>query len=129
MNPFVRWNPFRPLFQWYYVRAMDRYIDRQLEICFEAHQGLDRPAAKEDSRYQTVVDLALNKYDEEQSPTHTAREMDAQFKSFAISQMKVFILAGHDTTSSTLCYVFYLLSCNPSALQRCASGARQSFRV
>ena len=96
---------------------MDRYLGRQLEICFKAHQGLDRPAAKEDSRYQTVVDLALDKYIEGQSPTHAARDIDAQFKSFAISQMKVFILAGHDTTSSTLCYIFYLLSCNPSALQ------------
>ena len=97
---------------------MDRYIGRQLEICFEANQGLDRSAAKEDSRYQIVVDLALNKYFEGQSPAHAAREVDAQFKSFTMSQMKVFILAGHDTTSSTLCYIFYLLSCIASALQR-----------
>ena len=118
MNPFVRWNPFRPLFQWHYVRIMDCYMGRQLEICVEAHQGLDLPAAKEDSRHQTVMDLALNKYIEEQSSNSATRDINAQFKSFAISQMKVFILAGHDTTSSTLCYMFYLLSCNRSALER-----------
>ena len=127
MNTFVRWNPFRPLFQWYYVRIMDRNIGRQLEICFEAHQGLDRPATKEDSRYQTVVDLALNQHVEGQSPTHATRDMDAEFKSFAISQMKVFILAGHDTTSSTLCYIFYLLSCNLSALRRVQAEHDKAF--
>lgn len=106
---------------------MDRYIGRQLDICFEAHQDFDRPAAKEASSYQTVMDLALNKYAEGQLSTHAARDMDAQFKSFAISQMKVFILAGHDTTSSTLCYIFYLLSCNPSALQRVQAEHDEAF--
>ena len=32
--------------------------------------------------------------------------------------MKVFILAEHDTTIATLCYIFYSLSCNPLVLQR-----------
>ena len=106
---------------------MDRYVSRQLEIRFEARQELDRPAGKEDSIYQTVMDIALNQYAEGRSSTHAARDMDAEFKSFAISQMKVFILAGHDTTSSTLCYIFYLLSCNPSALQRVQAEHERAF--
>ena len=32
--------------------------------------------------------------------------------------MKEFILAGHDTTSSTLCHILYTLSHNLSAFQR-----------
>lgn len=44
--------------------------------------------------------------------------MDADFKRFAMSQMKVCILARHDTTSSMLCYIYHTLSLNPLALQR-----------
>lgn len=127
MNPFVRWNPFRPFFQWYYVRLMDRYIGRQLEIRFAAHQDVNDLKPVENSRFQTVVDLALDKYLEEQQMSHAARSMDAEFKRLAISQMKVFILAGHDTTSSTLCYIFYLLSCNPSALQLVRAEHNEAF--
>ena len=118
MNPFVSWNPFRPLFQWYYVRIMDRYVGRQLEIRFEAHQDRLDSVGSKDGGYQTVADLALDRYLEEQSMSNATRSMDAEFKKFAISQMKVFILAGHDTTSSTLCYIFHSLSRNHLALQR-----------
>lgn len=106
---------------------MDRYIGRQLEIRFEAHQEFHDPAGSGDRRYQTVVDLALDRYLEEQPVSHAARSMDAEFKKSAISQMKVFILAGHDTTSPTLCYTFYLLSCNPLALQRVRAEHDQAF--
>ncbi len=127
MNPFVRWNPFRPLFQWYFVRIMDHYVGRQLEIRFAAHQDCLDPVGSKNAGYQTVVDLALDRYLEEQSVSHGARSMDAEFKKFAISQMKVFILAGHDTTSSTLCYIFHSLSRNPLALQRVRAEHDQAF--
>lgn len=118
MNLFVRWNPFRPFFQWYYIRLMNRYMSRQLENRFAAHQDLDDTVGARDGGFRTVVDLALDKYLEEQPGSKAIRSMDVEFKRFAISQMKVFILAGHDTTSATLCYIFYSLSRNPLALQR-----------
>ena len=118
MNPFVRWNPFRPLFQGYYIRRMNQYMSRQLERCFTAHRDLGNAVDTKDDGYRTVVSLALDKYLEEQPGSNAVRSMNADFKDFAISQMKVFILAGHDTTSSTLCYIFYTLSRNPLALQR-----------
>ena len=127
MNPFIRWNPFRPLFQWYYVQLMDRYISRQLKTRFATYQDLDNPVGAEDGGFQTVVDLALDEYLDEQQASHAVRSMDAEFERLAISQMKVFILAGHDTTSSTLCYIFYLLSCNPLALQRVRAEHDESF--
>lgn len=106
---------------------MDRYVGRQLEIRFAAHQDRTNPIESKDSEYQTVVDLALDKYLEEQSISNAARSMDAEFKKFAISQMKVFILAGHDTTSSTLCYIFHSLSRYPLALQRVRAEHDQVF--
>ena len=118
MNPFRRWNPLRPFFHWYYGRVMDRYMGRELESRFAARRDISDVRAAGDSRSKTVVDLALETYLEERPGSKATRSMDATFKSFAISQMKIFILAGHDTTSSTLCYIYYLLSKNPQALQR-----------
>lgn len=118
MNPFVRWNPFRPFFQWYYVRVMNRYINYELEKSFEAHQSSNNTKESRIGQYRTVMNLALDKYNEEYPGSKDIRNMNPEFKKYAISQMKGFILAGHDTTSSTLCYIFHLLSCNPLALQR-----------
>ena len=97
---------------------MNRFMSRQLENRFSAHKNFNEAAETKRGEYQTIVDLALDKYLEDKPGTQRSRSMDADFKKFAISQMKVFILAGHDTTSSTICYIFYMLSCNPQALQR-----------
>lgn len=118
MNPFVRWNLFRPFFQWYYVWVMNRYVNRHLENGFAAHQSLGDTKGSRNREYRTVMNLALDKYHEEYPESKDIRNMSPEFKRYAISQMKVFILAGHDTTSSTLCYIFHLLSRNPLALQR-----------
>ena len=118
MNPFIRWNPFRPFFQGYYIWRMNWYMSRQLENCFTAHRDSDGAAGDSDDVNRTVVNLALSEYLEKQPRSNAVRSMDADFKRFAVSQMKVFILAGHDTTSSTLCYVYHTLSRNPLALQR-----------
>ena len=97
---------------------MNRYMSRQLQKCFAAHKDLGDTGDDKNEGYRTVVNLALDKYLEERTGSNAVRRMDADFKSFAISQMKVFILAGHDTTSSTLCYIFYTLSRSRLALQR-----------
>lgn len=44
--------------------------------------------------------------------------MDATFKAYAISQVKLFMFSGHDTTSSSIYYILHILSIYPSALQR-----------
>ena len=44
--------------------------------------------------------------------------MDRTFKRFAMNQIKLFLFSGHDTTSSTVCYIFYVLATNPAILAR-----------
>lgn len=97
---------------------MDRYISRELESRFASYQETVETNDIKRRKSKTIVDLALDTYLEEQTGTDVVNEMDATFKKFAISQMKIFVLAGHDTTSSTLCYIYYLLSTSPSALER-----------
>lgn len=42
--------------------------------------------------------------------------MDDIFQRYATYQIRIFLFAGHDSTSTTICYCFYLLSKNPEAL-------------
>lgn len=48
----------------------------------------------------------------------STKGMDGTFRKFAMSQIKLFLFSGHDTTSSSICYLFYVLSQHPSALSR-----------
>ena len=44
--------------------------------------------------------------------------MDISFKKVIMSQVKLFLFSGHDTTSSSVCYIFYILATNPPVLAR-----------
>ena len=111
INPFTRYNPLRPLVHWYNTRRMDRYITPKVEKRF-----MDlKYDSRSDKSNKSILDLVLTTYlsENERKEVH---DMDPTFKSFTISQVKLFLFAGHDTTSSTVCYIFYILATNPTAL-------------
>lgn len=58
---------------------------------------------------KTIIDLAIEAYND-------YGKMDALFRSYARSQLKVLIFAGLDTTSTTICYAWLLLCRNPRVL-------------
>ena len=65
-------------------------------------------------RKRSVIDLALDAYQKEfATSTKPGAPMDKAFRDAAIDSMKTFIFAGHDTTASTIAYVFYLLHWHP----------------
>ena len=97
---------------------MNRYMRRELEHRFAEYQKIIGTGEAREDRSRPVVDLALDEYLRGKSGSDAARTMDPIFKESAISQMKIFILAGHDTSSSTICYIFHLLSKHPLALHR-----------
>ena len=76
-------------------------------------------------RKRSVIDLALDAYQKEfqQKTTTTSKStpMDKHFRTAAIDSMKTFIFAGHDTTASTIAYVFYLLHFHPTVHARLVS--------
>lgn len=112
VNPFERYNPVRPIMHWYNSRVMNKELSHELELRFSKHQN------QGDELTKSVVDLALQSYIAEEPKEKLNRGMDATFKAYAISQVKLFMFSGHDTTSSSICYIFYVLSTYPSALQR-----------
>ena len=104
-------NPMRYVYMWNNTRKMDGYINGKLDSRYNTAQG------KTNSK--TIIDLALNSYISEHvaSPEHRD-SLDTTFRKYAVSQMKVFIFAGHDTTASTICYSWLLLSRHPKAMAK-----------
>lgn len=106
--------PIRTPIQWYLTWKMDRYIGKRLDERFATREGRGRSKA--------VVDLALEAYLKEvkgaSGDLSTVKGIDPEFKQAAIANMKTFVFAGHDTTSSTIVYTFYYLSKNPEMLAK-----------
>ncbi|KAL9605833.1 MAG: hypothetical protein Q9179_000981 [Wetmoreana sp. 5 TL-2023] len=66
---------------------------------------------------KSIVDLVLTAYLTEAADRKT-RAIDNEFKYFTMNQVKLFLFSGHDTTSSTVCYIFYVFATQPAVLAR-----------
>ena len=104
--------------QWYNGRVMTKFIENELDHRFaerrrgQASNDTDMPHSK------SVISLALESYMAENGQGKTTKEMDQTFKTYATAQIRLFLFAGHDTTSSTLCYCYHLLSSHPEAMAK-----------
>ncbi|KAF2460964.1 cytochrome P450 [Lineolata rhizophorae] len=95
---------------WYFRPKIDNYINNVLD------QRLKNPSPSDfDSisssgrkgRKRNLIDLALDVF---------ISEADPVFRERLLPQVATFVFAGHDTTSSTLCWAYHLLARNPHAL-------------
>lgn len=107
-NLFERYHPLRPLMQWWNARRMVQYVSRELDTRFQ--KSLEKNLMMNKGRSKTIIDLALENYLAPETSGRSVNGMDATFKNFATCQIRTFIFAGHDSTSSTLCYAFHLIS-------------------
>ena len=109
-NIFDALNPLRPVYQWYNSWRMNRYLNNELNTRYATSEST--------SGSKTVVDLALQSYFAQQPDDKGRQEMNSTFKEYALSQIKLFIFGGHDTTATTICYLYLLLSRNRSVLEK-----------
>lgn len=109
VNPFRIFNPLRPLVFQYNIGRMNKFVSKVIDERFASRSI----ASKTNQKKRPIIDLALDAYLSETNST----KVDATFKRFARDQIKVFMFAGHDTTSSTICYIAYMLSKHPDALR------------
>jgi cytochrome P450 len=113
-QPSELWDIRRPIMQAYNNWRMNRYLGKRLDERF----------ASRESRGKTkhVIDLALEAYLKEvkggSGDTTQVTKLDPEFRIAAVSNMRTFVFAGHDTTSSTICYAYYYLSKDPEVLAR-----------
>ncbi len=112
LSPFAFLNPIRPIARRWNTYRMNRWIVPRLEARYSSNRGTVSS--------KSVIDLALNTYHEEIAVNSDkgTTGMDTMFRAFATSQLKLFVFAGHDTTASTICYVYHNLWRSPSALAR-----------
>lgn len=120
-NLFDRWNPARPLIQWYHSRIVNAYIseefDKRVDLVNE-DLAAGASLAKES---RTIIDMVIRANGETVVDGKTKEQrviMDPFFKKMCMSQIKLFLFSGHDTTSSSICYHIYLLSQHQDVLKR-----------
>jgi sterigmatocystin biosynthesis cytochrome P450 monooxygenase len=116
-NPITRYNPIRPLVHRYNSRRMDNYVSKEIDGRVSKHQSEKKTFAKDN---KSIIDLVLATSLSEKA-TNNTDAMDSTFKKFTMSQIKLFLFSGHDTTSSTVCWLFYVLATNPAVLSRVRS--------
>lgn len=114
INPFHRYSVLRPIATKYYRSKMISYVGHILDDRFAASKS----EAFKAKRSKVGVDLALEMYAKELSGLSDASSttMNAEFRKAAIDNILTLLVAGHDTTSSTLCYCYKLLAEHPDTL-------------
>jgi cytochrome P450 len=117
-NPFRRWLSPRPLVQKYNSYRMNKYLDGEIDKRFE-ELALSRLASSKESQApsRSIISLAMDKYLQDYFGS-TGELSKKTFKDVAKPQLRMFLYAGHDTTSSTLLYCFLLLSNHPDVIAK-----------
>lgn len=91
---------------------MDNYIGHELDKRYE-----ELKADMESKRTKTVIYSVLQAYLPDTTKPRSER-LDPIFRAFTISQIRLFVFVGHDSTSSTICSILHLLATNPNTLPR-----------
>ncbi|KAF2278808.1 cytochrome P450 [Westerdykella ornata] len=115
-NPIRRYLSPRPLVQRYNSYRMNKYIGTEIDKQFDELAAARRhPTQKTSPNSRSIIALTMDKYLDELGDSQMSKE---EFKRLATSQLRMFLYAGHDTTSSTLLYCYLLLSQNPESLSK-----------
>ncbi|PQE17232.1 afln vera monooxygenase protein [Rutstroemia sp. NJR-2017a BVV2] len=114
-NPFRRWLSPRPLVQKYNSYCIDRYLDNEIDNRFE-EIALSRRNLTTKSQSRSIISLVMDQYLKDLGDTGELSKK--AFKKLVIPQLRMFLYAGHDTTSSTLLYCYHLLSKYPDILAK-----------
>jgi len=119
LDPLAMWWPMGVYRRWRNDRIMNEFIGKVLDERFSRAESTPKDLVGDKKRRKrTVIDLALAGYQAEKGKVDTAPVMDAEFKKMACTQIRLFVFAGHDTTSSTLCYAYYMLQKHPECLAK-----------
>jgi cytochrome P450 len=94
---------------------MNQYLDGEIDKRFEelAHSRISKMS---NTQSRSIVLLAMDKYLNELGDKGELSK--SAFKHLAKPQLRMFLYAGHDTTSSTLLYCYFLLSNHPVVLSK-----------
>jgi hypothetical protein len=115
LSSIARRTPIIRVINNYNSCIMDKYLSNVLnERYMDWRSGKVSPYLESN---KSSLDLILADYmskHKEKAPD----VLDTAFKKWAIPQLRIMFFVGHDSGTATLCYTFYLLSMNASALEK-----------
>lgn len=123
-DPRILWNPLRLLVQRYYGALMDRFLRTELEKRYLELLGTTKASGRSQStsRGKSVTALALDAYLDHQGANTSISDLPTQinqdFMRLAATQIRLFIFAGNDSTSSSIVYAYHLLHKHPEVMRR-----------
>jgi hypothetical protein len=115
-NPIERLNPIRPLVIANYNHIINKHMVPQLEQRYADY--MFSPTEKHSDSIFTLMLAAHNKNFPSPLSQTPAPQMEKTFKDIVLYQIRMLLVAGHDTTTSILVYVYHMLHKNPSVLQK-----------
>jgi cytochrome P450 len=111
-------NPLRPYLLWKYNRTLKRILVPYIQNEFKRQVEQDGFRKIEADGPKTILGLAIAGYLKEAPDAAKTGTIDPSFIDDVVAQIKIFLFAGHDTSGATLCFIYYLLARNPSALAK-----------
>ncbi|KAH4606103.1 hypothetical protein HBH82_110960 [Parastagonospora nodorum] len=122
-DPRILLNPLRPFVQWYYGSILDTFLRTELQKRYlEMKDTSTSVKASGTRRGKSVIALALDDYLKQQrigsSEVALPQQVDESFARLATTQIRLFIFAGNDSTSSTIVYAHHMLHKHPGAMAR-----------
>lgn len=117
-DPLILMNPLRPLVQRYYGYMIDSWVHGTLQTRFKTlKQELATQSFVEKKTTRSIMDLVIETYVAEKADAMPDR-LDDDFLKVAAHQMRLFLFAGNDTTSSTIVFTYHLLAQHHAILSR-----------
>lgn len=113
LNRFKKLNPLVHLTKWKNHQTMGKLLKPKVQARIAAMENSN--AIHDD---KTVIDLVFKRYQENCARKGEPVTPDKLFVETIMSNLKVFIFAGHDTTSSTICFSLHELSRHPVFLAK-----------
>ncbi|KAH6638539.1 vera protein [Truncatella angustata] len=99
-------EPYNP---WSQVKHNNRVMKKELMPSIHSHLS----SVESVKETKTIMDLAAQSIRKD-----AGLESDPQFLDNILENLKAFLFAGHDTTATTICWVFKLLEENPECLAK-----------
>ncbi|KAF2705933.1 cytochrome P450 [Pleomassaria siparia CBS 279.74] len=113
-NPFQELNPMRHYRIWEYGRIINKHMYPELEKRYTDYMA-DPASNASNSLYTLTLTGHSKKHPDRAGP---GKKMDKYFLDNALYQIRMLLVAGHDTSSSVLVYAFHALQKNPETLKR-----------
>lgn len=122
LNPVTRYLSIRPIIHWFNSRTMDQYIGHEIDKRFAERAEGGPTSVGADSKdtdsnqSRSILSLLIGDVHRE-ADSGNFDNVKEMVKTTMASQLRVFLFAGHDTSSSALTYTYYLLSKHQGALE------------